>query len=103
MNQIYSNPIQKAQVLIEGLEKHKSFLQAKGYDITVIERLKKDCEQLSREGEAVAREEAALSKHRSECHIILERLRENLLSSKGAIKEMFDQDQWHQYGVSDKR
>lgn len=103
MNQIYSNPIEKAQNLINGLKKNQSFLKAKGYDISVIESLQKDCEILAREGEAIAREEAALSKHRAECHVVLDRLRENLLSSKSAIKQMFDQNQWSQYGVSDKR
>lgn len=103
MNQIYSNPIEKAQTLIEGLKRNQAFLKAKGFDVAVIEHLEKDCETLTREGEAIAREEAALSKHRNECHIILDRLRENLFAGKGAIKQMFDQEQWQKYGVHDKR
>lgn len=103
MNQIYSTPIQKAEMLIDGLKKNKTYLQAKGFDISVIEQLEQDCKVLTREGEAIAREEAALSKHRAECHIVLDRLRENLLRSKGSIKQMFDQDQWSKYGVADKR
>lgn len=103
MNQIYSNPIEKARILIEGLQKNQAYLQSKGYDLSIIERLQKDCEDLAREGEAVAREEAILSKHRAECHVILDRLRETLLTGKGAIKQMFDQEQWQKYGVIDKR
>lgn len=103
MNQIYSTPIEKAQMLVEGLKKNRSFLKAKGYDISIIEQLEKDCEILTREGEAIAREEEALSKHCAECHEILDRLRNNLLSGKGAIKQMFEQNQWSQYGVADKR
>lgn len=103
MNQIYSTPIEKAKMLIEGLKKNRAFLQTKGYDLSIIERLEQDCEVLTREGEAIAREEAALSKHRAECHIVLDRLRENLLNGKGSIKQMFDQGQWQKYGVSDKR
>lgn len=103
MNKIYSDPIEKAQLLIEGLKKNRSYLQTKGYDLSVIERLEKTCEELTREGEAVAVEEEALSRHRLQCHQILSRLKRDLLSGKGAIKEMFDQEQWSQYGVPDKR
>ena len=90
-------------MLVDGLKKNRSFLQAKGFDVSVIEQLEQDCEILSREGEAIAKEEAALSKHRAECHVVLDRLRGNLLSSKGNIKQMFEQEQWQQYGVADKR
>lgn len=103
MNKIYSDPIEKAQLLIEGLQKNHSYLQTKGYDLSVIERLQKTCEELAREGEAVAAEEEALSRHRMQCHQILSRLKRDLLSGKGAIKQMFDQEQWSQYGVPDKR
>lgn len=103
MNKIYSEPIEKAQMLIEGLQKNHSYLQAKGYDLSIIERLQKTCEELAREGEAVAVEEEALSRHRMQCHQILGRLKHDLLSGKGAIKQMFDQEQWSQYGVPDKR
>ncbi len=103
MNKIYSDPIEKAQMLIEGLKKNRSYLQTKGYDLSVIERLEKACEEMTREGEAVAAEEEALSKHRAQCHNILNRLKTDLLSGKGAIKQMFEQEQWSQYGVPDKR
>jgi len=103
MNKIYSDPIEKARLLIEGLKKNRSYLQTKGYDLSVIERLEKACEEMTREGEAVAAEEEALSKHRAQCHHILSRLKTDLLAGKGAIKQMFDQEQWNQYGVPDKR
>ena len=103
MNKIYSDPIDKAQMLIEGLKKNRSFLQAKGYDLSVIERLEKLCAEMTREGEAVAAEEEALARHRNQCHVILNHLKEDLQQGKGAIKQLFDQEQWSQYGVPDKR
>ncbi len=103
MNKIYSDPIEKAQLLIEGLKKNRSYLQTKGYDLSVIERLEQACEEMTREGEAVAAEEEALSKHRAQCHRILNRLKTDLLAGKGGIKQMFEQEQWSQYGVPDKR
>ncbi len=103
MNKIYSDPVEKAQMLIDGLKKNRSYLQTKGYDLSVIERLEKTCEEMIREGEAVAIEEEALSKHRAQCHQILDRLKTDLLSGKAGIKQMFDQEQWGQYGVPDKR
>ena len=54
MNKIYSDPIEKAQLLIEGLKKNRSYLETKGYDLSIIERLEKACEEMTREGEAVA-------------------------------------------------
>ena len=103
MNKIYSDPIEKAQLLIEGLKKNRSYLETKGYDLSVIERLEKACEEMTREGEAVAIEEEALSKHRVRCHSILSGLKRDLYAGKNGIKTMFDQEQWNQYGVPDKR
>ncbi len=103
MNKIYSDPIEKAQLLIEGLKKNRSYLETKGYDLSVIERLEKACQEMTREGEAVAAEEEALSKHRAQCHTILTGLKRDLYSGKSAIKQMFDQEQWALYGVPDKR
>jgi hypothetical protein len=54
-------------------------------------------------GEAVAREEAALSEHRAKCHAILDRFKENLISGKAGIKSRFEQEKWLKFGVPDKR
>lgn len=103
MNQIYSDPIQKAQLLISSLKKHSSYLQTQGYDLSVIERLEALCEEMTREGEALAAEEEAVAKHRNECHVVLTHLREELQNGKGGIKQLFPHSQWLQYGVPDKR
>lgn len=103
MNRIYSDPIEKSRLLAEGLKKNREFLASKGYDLSLIEKLEQDCEKLAVEGEAIAREEAALSQHRKQCHVILNRLRSNLLGGKGEIKRLFEQEDWVKYGVHDKR
>ena len=103
MNRIYSDPIEKAKMLVEGLKKNRSYLATKGYDLSVIERLEKYIVEMSREGEAVAAEEEALSKHRNQCHIILNNLKADLSAGKNGIKQLFDQEQWSQYGVADRR
>lgn len=103
MNRIYSEQIEKALMLSEGLKKNSDALKAKGFDLSVIESFEKDCELMAREGEAIAAEEEALAKHRAACHVILSRLKANFFSSKGFIKQNFDQEQWNKYGVPDKR
>ncbi len=103
MNKIYSDQIEKAKILIDGVNKNRDFLVSKGYDPSIVETLQKDIEEMEREGEAVAREEAALSEHRTQCHAILSRLKDNLLTGKTGIKSRFEQDQWLKYGVTDKR
>lgn len=103
MNRIYSEQIEKALMLAEGLKKNGAALKAKGFDLSLIEKLEQDCEVMAREGEAIAAEEEALSKHRAACHIILSRLKSNVFSGKGYIKQNIEQELWNQYGVPDKR
>ena len=103
MNRIYSEQIERAQMLSEGLKNNKANLKALGFDLSLIEKLDQDCELMAREGELIAAEEEALSKHRAACHVILNRLKDNLSSGKGYIKRTFEQEQWCQYGVPDKR
>lgn len=103
MNRIYSEQIERATMLAEGLKKNREILQAKGFDLSLIEKLEQDCELMAREGEAIAAEEEALAKHRTACHIILSRLKSNLFSGKGYIKQNIEQEQWNRFGVPDKR
>jgi len=103
MNKIYSDQIEKARLLIDGVKKNRDFLASKGYDLSIVETLEKDIEEMQREGEAVAREEAALSEHRAKCHAILDRFKENLISGKAGIKSRFEQEKWLKFGVPDKR
>ena len=103
MNKIYSDQIEKARLLIDGVNKNRDYLASKGYDLSIIGTLERDIEEMQREGEAVAREELALSEHRSRCHAILDRFKDDLLAGKAGIKNRFDQEQWSRYGVPDKR
>lgn len=103
MNKIYSDQIEKAHLLIDGLNKNRTLLASKGYDLSVIEKLKAECQAMQKEGEAIAIEEAQLSEHRTECHIILDRLKTLISEGKSGIKTRFDQEKWLQYGVPDKR
>lgn len=103
MNQIYSQPIEKAELLSKGLKNHRAFLQQKGYDTSIIERLEHDSQELSREAEILAAEEAALASHRAKCHAILERLKEDITNGKNGIKSRFDMSEWPLYGITDKR
>ena len=90
-------------MLAEGLKKNSATLKAKGFDLSVIEKFEQDCELMAREGAAIAAEEEALAKHRAACHVILNRLKTNFFNSKGFIKLNFDQEQWNEFGVPDKR
>ena len=103
MNKIYSDPIQKAQLLIEGLSRNREVLASQGYDLTYIDRLQYNVDELLREGQAVAEEEERLSIHRMKCHHILDHLKEDLLAGKAGIKLRFAQEEWPNYGVVDKR
>lgn len=103
MNRIYSEQIERALALAEGLKKNADKLQAQGFDISLIEKLEQDCELMAREGEAIAVEEEALAKHRTDCHVILSRLKTNFFTGKGYIKQNYQQEQWAEYGVPDKR
>ena len=103
MNKIYSEPIDKANTLIEGLTRNQAYLKTKGYDLSVVELLQKYSAELAVEGEKIAAEERAIAEHRVQCHILLSRLKEHLQHGKDGIKQMFDQELWEQYGVTDKR
>lgn len=103
MNRIYSEQIERATMLAEGLKKNSEMLQSAGFDLSLIEKLEQDCQLMAREGEAIAAEEEALSKHRTACHIILSRLKSNLFLGKGYIKQNVDQNHWNDFGVPDKR
>lgn len=103
MSLIYRAQIDKAKTLVEGLKNNRSFLSAKGFDVSIIERLDKHIEELTRESEALAIEEQALSQHRVLCHNMLDHLKYDLNIGKTSIKNMFDMEQWQQYGVTDKR
>lgn len=103
MNKIYSEPIEKAQTLIEGLKQNREFLATQGYDLSLIDSLQYDVTEMLREAQLIAEEEERVAQHRSKCHGILERLKSDLLRGKLGIKNRFSPEEWNQYGVTDKR
>ncbi len=102
MNKIYSDQIQKATMLSEGIKKNDALL--KQYNINLdtekIDTIAKALEEASAAQEAAEKE---LIARRDTAHELLSELKSIYNDSKQPIKETFPLEQWQRFGLPDKR
>ena len=91
MNKIYSEPILKAESLVEGVKAQADLLAKKGIVIDV-DALSAACRALQQAG---AEQDAA--------HAKLEELKALFIASKSPIKQSFPPEVWLSFGVLDKK
>ncbi|MBE6303280.1 MAG: hypothetical protein E7089_05030 [Bacteroidales bacterium] len=102
MNKIYSDPIEKAKMLIACVEKQKNILQGKGVSIDV-DALSKACELLEEAGEKQAAVESELKVLREDAHRKLDVLKALYTEFKTPIKQNFSPEVWSVFGLPDKK
>lgn len=102
MNKIYSEPILKAQSLIEGVKKQADVLAKKGIVVNV-DALSAACRALELAGAEQDRVEAELKTVRDAAHMALEELKAVFNSSKTPIKQNFTPELWLTFGLQDKK
>ncbi|MBR6692168.1 MAG: hypothetical protein IKL75_05985 [Bacteroidaceae bacterium] len=102
MNKIYSEPIAKAESLIEGVCNQTELLAKKGIVVDV-DILRQACRALEEAGAAQDAAEAKLKEARDAAHECLEKLKEALVVSKTPIKQNFSPEVWLSFGLADKK
>lgn len=102
MNKIYSEPILKAESLVEGVKKQADALAKKGIAVDA-GRLSAACRALEQAGEAQDAAEAKLKEVREAAHARLEELKEVFNASKAPIKQNFPPEVWLSFGIQDKK
>ena len=91
MNKIYSEPILKAESLVEGVKTQADLLAKKGIVIDV-DALSVACRALEQAGAEQDAAEAKLKEAREAAHARLEELKTLFVVSKSPIKQNFPQD-----------
>lgn len=102
MNKIYSEPISKAQSLIEGVKKQTDVLAKKGVSVSV-DALAAACSALESAGAEQDAAEAKLKEARDAAHASLERLKALFNEAKAPIKQTFSPEAWLSFGLQDKK
>ncbi len=102
MNKIYSDQIDKAKSLSDGIKKQSETLKQQG--ITISTEAMDSCRRALHEVALKQVEaELALKAVRDEAHLLMEQLKEMILANKTPIKEHFALEQWQHFGIADKR
>ena len=102
MNKIYSEPILKAESLVEGVKTQADLLAKKGIVIDV-DALSAACRALEQAGAGQYVAEAKLKEAREAAHVKLEELKALFIVSKSPIKQNFPPEVWLSFGVLDKK
>lgn len=102
MNKIYLEPIVKAQMLIDGVNKQSELLAKNGIAINV-EQLKQLCDEMEMAGRIQDEAERQLKQLREKAHTSLNALKELYTASKLPIKQTFPQETWLSFGLIDKK
>lgn len=102
MNKIYSEPILKAESLVEGIKTQADLLAKKGIVIDV-DALSAACRALEQAGAEQDAAEAKLKEAREAAHARLEELKTLFVVSKSPIKQNFPPEVWLSFGVLDKK
>lgn len=102
MNKIYSEPILKAESLVEGVKTQADLLAKKGIVIDV-DALSAACRALEQAGAEQDAAEAKLKEAREAAHAKLEELKALFMASKSPIKQSFPPEVWLSFGVLDRK
>jgi hypothetical protein len=103
MSKIYSDQVQKAQMLSAGLKKNYETIKNYGISREMIDRLEEDSKiatDMNKEVEDL-REEVRMKSAKANKKLV--DLKNNMQNAKQVIKRNFDQEQWQRFGILDKR
>ncbi len=102
MNKIYSDQIQKATMLSDGIKKNDETLKQKGINL-MTEQLEAVAKALEEASNAQEEAEKELSVRRNAAHALLAELKNLCNETKQPIKTTFPLEQWHKFGLTDRR
>lgn len=103
MSKVYSEQVQKAQMLAAGLRKNYELVKNRGISSEQIAQMEKDAKEAARMNEEVEVLRAEVGAKAARANKKLTELKNNMQNSKQIIKRCFDQEQWQSLGVMDKR
>ena len=103
MSKVYSEQVQKAQMLAAGLRKNYELVKNRGISSEQIAKIEKDAKEAARMNEEVEVLRAEVGAKAARANKKLTELKNNMQNAKQIIKRCFDQEQWQDFGVMDKR
>ena len=103
MSKVYSEQVQKAQMLAAGLRKNYELVKNRGISSEQIAQMEKDAKEAARMNEEVEVLRAEVGAKAARANKKLTDLKNNMQNAKQIIKRCFDQEQWQDFGVMDKR
>lgn len=103
MSKTYSDQVDKATALAEGVRKNFELVKDKGITIADIELLEKQAKEVSEASAEVDELRAILSQKSAIAQKKLAEVKNQMLSVKHVIKQNFDQLKWQKFGIPDKR
>lgn len=103
MSKVYSEQVQKAQMLAAGLRKNYEQVKSRGISSEQIAKLEEDAKEAARMNEEVEALRAEVSAKAARANKKLTEMKNNMQDAKQIIKRCFDQEKWIDFGVMDKR
>ncbi len=103
MSKVYSEQVQKAQMLAAGLRKNYELVKNRGISSEQIAQMEEDAKEATRMNEEVEVLRAEVSAKAARANKKLTELKNNMQNAKQIIKRCFDQEQWQNFGIMDKR
>ena len=103
MSKTYSDQVTKAQMLVAGLKKNYELVKTRGISqeqIAALEAAANEGSVMNREVEALREE---VSRKATVANKKLTEVKNNMANAKQIIKRCFEQEQWADFGVMDKR
>lgn len=103
MSKTFENQAIKAKNLAEGMKKHLSELSARGVNQETLDSLIKACEEAIRMSQEVDRLRMEASEKLHEANVALSDVKERYNELRMIIKNNYPLEQWHRFGLMDKR
>lgn len=103
MSKVYSEQVQKAEMLAAGLRKNYELVKTRGISSEQIAQLEEDAKEAARMNEEVEVLRAEVSAKAARANKKLTEVKNNMQNAKQIIKRCFDQEKWQDFGVMDKR
>ena len=103
MSKVYSEQVQKAQMLAAGLRKNFDLVKNRGISSEQIAQMEEDAKEAARMNEEVELLRTEVSAKAARANKKLTEVKNNMQNAKQIIKRCFDQERWIDFGVKDKR
>lgn len=103
MSKVYSDLVKKAQVLAAGLKKNFEEVKNRGIEQVQIAKMETDAAEVDKLSKEIDDARLDLSLKIAQANRKTIELKAVIRSSKQAIKQFYDQEQWFRFGIPDKR